>query len=54
MVFSITYYSELHGPTSIYFVFCLFLVQVKMLVLYNVQTTNSTFVGRQEMYNKQL
>ena len=44
MIFNVTYYSELHIP--IYFSINVIIYQVKMLMLYDVQTTNSTFVGK--------
>ena len=44
MIFSVTYYSYLHIPIFLFISNMLF-YQVKMLVFYNVQTTNSTFVS---------
>ena len=40
MIFSVTYYLDLHGAISLY---C---YQVKLSMFYNVLTTNLTFVGQ--------
>ena len=45
MLFSVTYYLELHIPISFYYWVKMVLYQVKMLMSYNVQTTNIAFVG---------
>ena len=45
MIFSVTYCSELHVPKYIFIIDVLF-YQVKMLMFYNVQTTNSIMVGK--------
>ena len=46
MIFSITYYSELHNALFL----TNFFFQVKMLLFYNVQITNLTFVGKNMRY----
>ena len=51
VVFSVTYYLELQ-KLHIFTIDVIFFYQVKMLMLYNVQTTNSTFVGKNKIYNK--
>ena len=43
MIFSVTYYSEQN--VLIYFIIDVYVYQVKIWMLYNVQTTNSTIVG---------
>ena len=54
ILFSVIHYLELHIPISFYshlYFFC----QVKMLMFYNIQTTNSTFVGKKnETYSKNI
>ena len=44
MIFSVTYYLDLHNAICFY--------QVKLLVFYYVQTTNFIFVAKYEIYNK--
>ena len=50
MIFSVMYYLELHNTISFYYWFYLLfkkkLAQVKLLMFYNVQPTNLTFVGK--------
>ena len=46
MIFSVTYYLELHGVMFFYAIEVIFFNQVQLLVFYNVQTTNLTFVDR--------
>ena len=45
MVFSVTYYLELHNVIFLMFTIDVIFYQVKMLMLYNDQTTKSTFVN---------
>ena len=45
IVFSVTYYLELHNV--IYVIMCNLFYQVKMLMFYNVQITSVAFVGKQ-------
>ena len=45
MIFSVTYYLDLHKATSMDSIDVMF-YQVKLLMFYNVQTTNLTFVGK--------
>ena len=45
MIFSVTYYLQLYILIS-FFTINEFLFQVKMLMFYKVQITNSTFVGK--------
>jgi len=47
MIFSVTYCLELHVPI-IFLLLMYFLNQVKMLMFYSVQTTNSTMVGKEK------
>ena len=42
-IFSVTYYLELHNAMLI--IIDVFVHQVKLLLFYNVQTTNLTFFG---------
>jgi hypothetical protein len=48
MIFSVTYSLELKIPFFIDVVF----YQVKMLMFYSVQTTNSTMIGKNEMHSR--
>ena len=45
MIFGVSYSLELHVPISFYIMNVLS-YQVKMLILYSVQTTNPTIVGK--------
>ena len=50
MIFSVTYYSGMHGTINFYY--WDFFYQVKLSIFYNVQTTNLTFVGKKyELYS---
>jgi hypothetical protein len=52
MIFSVTYCSELHVPISFYYE-CICFYQVKMLMLYSQESTNSTTTGKKnEMHNR--
>ena len=44
MIFSVTYYLDLHNAIS--FIVVIIFYQVKLSMFYNVQTTNLTFVGK--------
>jgi hypothetical protein len=50
MIFSVTYYLELHN--AILFTIDVAFYQVKLLLLHNVQTINLTFLGKYELQNK--
>jgi hypothetical protein len=48
IVFRLTYYLELHNTICI-FTSNVILYQVKIFMLYNIRTTNSTFIGQKKM-----
>ena len=54
IVFSVPCYLELHNAIFFYYQYFVFLNDYKgnILLFHNVQTTNSTFVGKNEIYSK--